>query len=215
MKTNKIYYFSVEGETEKWYLDWLEDEINCLENIKYKVKIDAKVCPNAKSRAKGLSTLKPIYITHVIDVEGKTQRDIKKFENALDYMKAAEKLGKKIKYKLAYSNLSFELWLLLHKTNQVRSLNNAKEYLSLINEIFNQSFSSFSQYKQKKNYEKILAKLSINDVTFAIRNAKRLEEKNKINGLNKKKYGKYEYYLDNPSTSACEIIEQIFEDCKI
>lgn len=28
MKTNKTYYFSVEGETEVWYFEWLEREIN-------------------------------------------------------------------------------------------------------------------------------------------------------------------------------------------
>ena len=28
MKITRKYYFSVEGETEKWYLDWLEEELN-------------------------------------------------------------------------------------------------------------------------------------------------------------------------------------------
>lgn len=37
--TNK-YYFSVEGETEKWYLDWLQDKINNEPATKYKVSID-------------------------------------------------------------------------------------------------------------------------------------------------------------------------------
>ncbi len=27
-RDNKQYFYTVEGETEKWYLDWLEDEIN-------------------------------------------------------------------------------------------------------------------------------------------------------------------------------------------
>ena len=27
-KETKKYYFSVEGETEKWYLDWLQKTIN-------------------------------------------------------------------------------------------------------------------------------------------------------------------------------------------
>lgn len=41
---------------------------------------------------------------YYFSVEGKTQTDIKKFENNLDYMKAAENMGKKINYKLCYSN---------------------------------------------------------------------------------------------------------------
>lgn len=27
-KQTKKYYFSVEGETEKWYLEWLQKQIN-------------------------------------------------------------------------------------------------------------------------------------------------------------------------------------------
>ena len=29
-KETKKYYFSVEGETEKWYLEWLENTINSI-----------------------------------------------------------------------------------------------------------------------------------------------------------------------------------------
>lgn len=36
--TNK-YYFSVEGETEQWYLKWLQDAINNTEEA------SCKVCP--------------------------------------------------------------------------------------------------------------------------------------------------------------------------
>ena len=28
MKSTKKYYFTVEGETEQWYLKWLQDRIN-------------------------------------------------------------------------------------------------------------------------------------------------------------------------------------------
>jgi len=87
MKTNKIYYFSVEGETELWNLEWLQKEINNLERASCRVKFDVKVCPNAKTRAKSMSNLNPIEITHVIDVEGKEQKDIIKFKNSLDKMK--------------------------------------------------------------------------------------------------------------------------------
>ena len=43
--TNK-YYFSVEGETEQWYLKWLQDTINNTEKAACKVSID---CPVRKS----------------------------------------------------------------------------------------------------------------------------------------------------------------------
>ena len=37
------YYFSVEGETEKSYLDWLEQQINSQDNTKFKVKFKTEV----------------------------------------------------------------------------------------------------------------------------------------------------------------------------
>lgn len=40
MKSTKKYYFSVEGETEQWYLKWLQDRINETEEAKIKVSFD-------------------------------------------------------------------------------------------------------------------------------------------------------------------------------
>lgn len=42
-KENRKYVFTVEGETEKWYFDWLEDQINACETSKYTVSIAPKV----------------------------------------------------------------------------------------------------------------------------------------------------------------------------
>ena len=39
-KSTKKYYFSVEGETEEWYLLWLRDLINSTEEAAFKVAID-------------------------------------------------------------------------------------------------------------------------------------------------------------------------------
>ena len=40
--TNK-YYLSVEGETEQWYLKWLEGQINQSTDSRYQVSIDCQV----------------------------------------------------------------------------------------------------------------------------------------------------------------------------
>ena len=42
----KKYYFSVEGKTEKWYLDWLQNAINTANTATYKVVFDSKVEKN-------------------------------------------------------------------------------------------------------------------------------------------------------------------------
>ena len=43
MLETRKYTFTVEGETERWYLLWLRDRINEQEGKEYKVAIEAKV----------------------------------------------------------------------------------------------------------------------------------------------------------------------------
>ena len=42
-KIRKNYYFSVEGETEKWYFKWLENQINNNDNASFKVNFTVYV----------------------------------------------------------------------------------------------------------------------------------------------------------------------------
>lgn len=51
MKSTKKYYFTVEGETEQWYLKWLQDRINETESSAYKVSFDCPVQKNPLNRA--------------------------------------------------------------------------------------------------------------------------------------------------------------------
>ena len=110
-KENMTYYFSVEGETEKWYLDWLQNCINECDEAKYKVKLDSKIEKDSLVRAKSMTILGKTEITHVFDRESEDELHTKQFMTTLDRMKEAEKLGKNIKYKLGYSNFTFELWM--------------------------------------------------------------------------------------------------------
>lgn len=58
MRKEKLtYYFSVEGETEKWYLDWLQDRINESRDAKHTVKLDSKIQKDPLARAKGMTIL--------------------------------------------------------------------------------------------------------------------------------------------------------------
>lgn len=49
----KKYYFSVEGKTEKWYLDWLQNAINTANTATYKVVFDSKVEKKSSGTSKG------------------------------------------------------------------------------------------------------------------------------------------------------------------
>ena len=66
--TNK-YYFSVEGETEQWYLKWLQDTINNTEKAACKVSIDCPVRKNPLKHAKSLTVTRKIEIYHFFDYE--------------------------------------------------------------------------------------------------------------------------------------------------
>ena len=47
-KECRKYYFSVEGETEKWYLEWLENQINRNDKARYNVKLISKITKKSK-----------------------------------------------------------------------------------------------------------------------------------------------------------------------
>lgn len=123
---------------------------------------------------------------------------------------------KKIEYQLAYSNFTFELWIILHRSDCFNSLNDRKEYLSHINKVYNKNFQSLKDYKKEENLKKILDELNIDDVINAVKRAKSITEKNSQEKKEKKEeYRGYIFYNENPSLSIHEIIEQILKDCKL
>ena len=67
-KTTKTYFFTVEGETEKLYLDWLQNEINSNSQSKYKVQISSVVEKKTLSCAKKKTRLTVPKINHLSDI---------------------------------------------------------------------------------------------------------------------------------------------------
>lgn len=210
--TNK-YYFSVEGETEKWYLDWLQDKINNEPATKYKVSIDSKIQKNPLKRAKALNILSKIEITHVFDYESEHKIHTTQFRDTLDLLKETSKLGKQIKYNLGYSNFTFELWMILHKSNCNALLTHRHQYLPLINRAYNENFENLEQYKRESNFKRILRKISLSEVKTAIERSQSIMQRNEENGLVLQQYKGYRYYRENPSLSIWESIQKILKDC--
>lgn len=64
-KPTKKYYFSVEGETEQWYLKWLQSLINDAEEAIYKVSIECPV-KNPIKNAKSLVVTGKLEIYHFL-----------------------------------------------------------------------------------------------------------------------------------------------------
>ena len=129
MLETKKYTFTVEGETERWYLLWLRDRINEQEDKEYKVAIEPKVQQHPMKFAKGVNAISTPEVIHICDVESKTAIHVEKFRGILNELKAA-KAEKHISYGLGYSNYTFELWIVLHKKKCNGSLTDRTQYQS-------------------------------------------------------------------------------------
>ena len=65
LETQK-YVFTVEGETERWYLLWLKDQINACENRTHNVSIDPRVQQSPKKFFKGVTAKTIPAVTHAL-----------------------------------------------------------------------------------------------------------------------------------------------------
>lgn len=211
-KLTRKYYFTVEGETEKWYLDWLQDVINKTEESKYNVSFDSIVEKNPLKRAKSLSNLGKITIWHLSDYESNEDVHTIQFVATMDNMKKAMNLGKKITYKFGYSNFTFDLWIILHKANCNGPLAHRDLYIERINKAYDEHFESMDQYKEEDNFNKCLKKLKLSYVIEAVKRSKTIMKNNEEN-YRLKQYKGFSYYEENPSLAVWEIIEIILKDC--
>ena len=212
-KETKKYYFSVEGETEQWYFEWLQRSINLTATASYAVKFDCHIQKDPMKRAKGLISLGKTEITHIMDRESEEDIHVQQFETVLSRMKSAEGLGKNIKYSLGYSNYAFELWITLHKAECNSMLSHRRQYLSLLNRAYAEQFENLDQFKHEDNFKRILGKLSLDDVSHAVRRSKAIMQENQEKGYVLRQYKGYKYYIENPSLSVWEIVERILIDC--
>ena len=214
-KSTKKYYFSVEGETEEWYLLWLRDLINSTEEAAFKVAIDCKIEKDPLKRAKGLVTTTKTEIYHISDYESDEAVHVKQFTDTMDRMKTAMGLGKQITYKFGYSNFTVDLWIVLHKADCFGSLAHRKNYLSHINRAYGEEFESMDEYKHEDNFKRCLKKLSLDDVIKAVERSEKIMEHNVAVGYVLQKYKGFSYYKENPSLAVWEAIKKILKDCKL
>lgn len=206
------YTFTVEGETERWYLYWLRDAINASESAKFKVAIDAKVQQSPIKYAKGVNPKSTPEVIHICDVESNEDVHVQKFQRILSELKEANE-QKSITYNLGYSNFTFELWMVLHKKNCNGALSHRSQYLSHINQAFGEKFENLDQYKHEDNFKRCLSKLSLEDVKAAIKRSKEIMNRNKSDNKKMIMYKGFKYYQDNPALTIYEAIEKILGEC--
>lgn len=90
LKKTKKYYFSVEGETEQWYLKWLQDTINKAPEVEFKVSFDCPVQKNLLKRAKSLIVTRKTVIYHISDYESDEPVHVREFREVMDNMKKSK-----------------------------------------------------------------------------------------------------------------------------
>lgn len=209
--TNK-YIFTVEGETEKAYLDWLKETINSCPHAHLKCNFTYFREKDPSKLRQRLSILYETDVFHLIDME--KHNDIDEFRTLLQKMKSVTNT-KKVNFTLGYCNVSFELWILLHKQTFTTPVSSQNDYLQHINRTFNTNFPDMRRYKEEKGFKKILEQLTLDDVKRAIGSAKNIQDTNNKNGFDLKNHCGYTYYEENPSLSIHEIIEKILKDCGV
>lgn len=211
-KMNARYYFTVEGETEKWYLEWLRDAINADPRSKVKVVCSPKVQKNLVKWAKAKTNLdKSAKVFHVFDFEDEEPIHVKAFKDTLANMKKAGSLGRGFRYVSAYSNLTFELWMVLHK-GDCPALAHRRQYLKPINDLYGEHFESLDEYKHEANFKRVLGKLTVDDAVTAVGRAETLAKRAEEHGLRKAQHCGYSYYLDNPATDLWIPVKQMLEE---
>ncbi|MGM9601109.1 MAG: RloB domain-containing protein [Faecousia sp.] len=215
-KDTRKYTFTVEGWTERWYLEWLRDQINKCQEAAYTVSIDPKVQQSPIKFAKTVNPLAVPNAVHICDYESNDEDHIRKFQDILKQLKMANSLkGRSFKYSLGYCNFTFELWMILHKMDFGGAVAHRSRYLDPINKAYGTDFEDLDKYKHEKNFKSCLAKLTLDDVRAAIRRSKRIMESNRQNGLREKEYMGFRYYSENPSLTIWECVELILKDCKL
>ena len=210
------YYFSVEGETEQLYLQWLQARINESEKSKFNVDFYVRVEKNPLKFAKKLTITGHTEVWHLFDYESLEQEHKNNFYTTLDAMAEVsnDSFGKSITYRLGYSNFTFELWMILHKKDCNSCKSNRKQYLQEINNAYNEKFISLVNYKEEKNFNKCLKSLTLDDVKNAINRAEKIETENS-KSYKVQQYKSFEFYKENPATNIMIIVKRILEDCDL
>lgn len=182
-------------------MKWLRDVINDTGKSVYKVSFDRPVQKNPYKRAKTFIVLKTenkkVDIYHLSDYESDEPIHVQQFTETMDNMKKANEAGNFINYKFGYSNLTFDLWIILHKADCNGSVSHRKNYIAHINRAYEERFESMDEYKHEDNFKRCLGKLQLSNVIAAVNRAKAIMQRNQDNAYTLHQDKGYKYYKEN------------------
>ncbi len=129
------------------------------------------------------------------------------FENNLLICSKLNKPKQKYKVYHAYSNVCFDLWLLLHKTDYWCSVTSNDAYVEDI--IKEYKLPKESNIKNEKIIDAILKEISLADVKLAVSRAKKIKVRKLLGDVHR--VNSTEYY-DNPDFSLHTFIEMVINE---
>lgn len=212
----RTYHFTTEGKTETMYLQHLLKLITLefkRNNKRTPVNFHIKeTTPAAYFRGK----LEVDYYAHIWDRED--DNNIDKFNETLENIKKYSTAPKDQTY-YCYSNLTFELWLILHKTDFTSPATKA-QYSELICKFYDISEGSHRDLTKEKSLKSILNQISLSDVNNAIIRAddlrrRRLGNKSKRIAFTVSDNQVITYFESNPDTLVQEVIKDILQYCNL
>lgn len=208
------YIISCEGNTEIIYFKHLQKLLN---NEGFKIEIDARkqtISSIIKSQHGFYSQLGEKNIAKVEDIELADEETKIRLEKSVKAITSASKHAKSAN--LYISNISFELWLLLHKADIEKKVKKVNDYLPLINKHYCKKFDSLCDYKQQKNLYKIIQNINLDDVKRAVERARMIRNRNfKNNSHAKVNINGFEYFSCNPDLSVHELVRDILYELGI
>lgn len=208
-KTKCTYYVSTEGYDEIWYLRHLQKLINENEKATKQVVIVASKS-NPLQFVKQKSTGYEENFYHICDFEGK--EEIETFKNNIKECDNAKKYKSLNSYNFYYTNLCFELWMILHKVNFTAHISKKEKYLDYINKYYKVKIKSFDKLKTEDNFQTLLDKIELADVLFAIKGAETLVRANESAGCHYDRINNVRFCQDDPDLNLHEFVKLILKD---
>lgn len=222
-KESRQFQISVEGiNCEKMYFEHLAMLINASGSNRYNAKVICrKISPQsfAKRNAhmakekRGGKSIPYIHIQDIEDYNDDWQR--RKFYALLDEIKDTEaEFG--IRYKLGYSNYTFELWMLLHVADMNYAVSDRYAYLKPINRYFHRNYATLDEFKSRDEFQGILNEfVTLDSIRNAVKRAEKIVFQNTNDCKAHENYRGFQFFRENPDVTVHEAVRIIFDVCGV
>lgn len=207
-----VFFLACEGYTERWYFEWLQKQINSDSRTANPVEFKYQnTTPSSFAKSNAGAFTKELIgdcaFCTVRDIEEYDAFHYSKFKDLLKSNKDARSLMCKVPFYIAYSNFTFEIWMVAHKM-QVPSVIRRSDYYKAINKAYNATFLDNDDYKHEKHFKSLLQGLKLDDVIEkALPECARFKKHNAQFHADKKRslYG-FDYYLNDPDTTLDDFV---------